>query len=42
MSEGVARKVTPDAVWAEVRRAWEGGETARVVAKRYAVGVPAL
>lgn len=42
MSEGMARKVTPDAVWAEVRKASEGGETARVVAKRYDVGVPAL
>lgn len=36
------RRVTPDAVWAEVRKAWEGGETARSVAKRYDVGVPAL
>lgn len=36
------RKIRPDAVWAEVRKAWEGGETARSVAKRYDVGVPAL
>lgn len=42
MGEPGRRRVTPDAVWAEVRKAWEGGETARIVAKRYDVGVPAL
>lgn len=36
------RRRTPEAVWAEVRKAWEGGETARSVARRYGVGVPAL
>ena len=36
------RKIRPEAVWAEARKAWEGGETARSVAKRYDVGVPAL
>lgn len=36
------RKIRPEAVWAEVRKAWEGGETARSVARRYDVGVPAL
>lgn len=42
MSEGGRRRVTPEAVWAEARKAWEGGETARIVARRYDVGVPAL
>lgn len=42
MIEMNQRKIRPDAVWAEVRKAWEGGETARSVAKRYDVGVPAL
>ena len=42
MGEQGRRRVTPDAVWAEARKAWEGGETARIVAKRYDVGVPAL
>ena len=37
-----ARRIRPDAVWAEVRKAWEEGETARSVARRYDVGVPAL
>ncbi len=36
------RKIRPEAVWAAARKAWEGGETARSVAKRYDVGVPAL
>ncbi|WGM30006.1 hypothetical protein [Brevundimonas sp. NIBR11] len=36
------RKIRPEAVWAEARKAWEDGETARSVAKRYDVGVPAL
>ncbi|WP_269515814.1 hypothetical protein [Brevundimonas subvibrioides] len=36
------RKIRPDSVWAEVRKAWESGETARSVARRYDVGVPAL
>ena len=36
------RKIRPDAVWVEVRKAWEGGETARSVARRYDVGVHAL
>ena len=36
------RKIRPEAVWAEARKAWEGGETARSVARRYDVGVPAL
>lgn len=36
------RKIRPEAVWAEVRKAWEGGETARSVAKRYDVGLHAL
>lgn len=36
------RRIRPEAVWAEVRKAWEGGETARSVAKRYDVGVHAL
>ena len=42
MTEMNTRKIRPKAVWAEVRKAWEGGETARSVAKRYDVGVPAL
>lgn len=42
MSQGIHRKIRPDSVWAEVRKAWEGGETARSVAKRYDVGVHAL
>jgi hypothetical protein len=36
------RRIRPEAVWAEVRKAWEGGETARSVARRYDVGVHAL
>lgn len=36
------RRIRPEAVWAEVRRAWEGGETARSAARRYDVGVHAL
>lgn len=36
------RKIRPEAVWAEARKAWEAGETARSVARRYDVGVPAL
>ena len=40
--ETTRRKIRPDTVWAQVRKAWEGGETARSVAKRYDVGVPAL
>ncbi|WP_428151809.1 DpnI domain-containing protein [Brevundimonas sp.] len=42
MSEPTRRKSRPEAVWAEARKAWEDGETARSVAKRYDVGVPAL
>lgn len=42
MSQGIHRKIRPDSVWVEVRKAWEGGETARSVAKRYDVGVHAL
>ena len=42
MSQGIHRKIRPDAVWAEVRKAWEEGETARSVAARYDVGVHAL
>lgn len=42
MSQGIHRRIRPDAVWAEVRKAWEDGETARSVAKRYDVGVHAL
>ncbi len=42
MSEQTRRKIRSEAVWAEVRKAWEGGETARSVARRYDVGVPAL
>ena len=42
MSQGIHRKIRPDAVWAEVRKAWEDGETARSVAARYDVGVHAL
>lgn len=42
MSEGTRRKIRPEAVWAQARKAWEGGETARSVARRYDVGVPAL
>ena len=38
----VRRRIRPDAVWAAARSAWEGGETARSVALRYDVGVPAL
>jgi hypothetical protein len=38
----VRRRIRPDAVWVEARKAWEGGETARSVARRYDVGVPAL
>lgn len=38
----VKRRIRTDAVWAEARKAWEGGETARSVARRYDVGVPAL
>lgn len=36
------RKIRPEAVWAEVRKAWEAGETVRSAAGRYDVGVPAL
>lgn len=36
------RKIRSEAVWAEARKAWEAGETARSVARRYDVGVPAL
>jgi len=42
MTEPTRRKIRPEAVWAEARKAWEDGETARSVAKRYDVGVPAL
>lgn len=42
MTEMNTRKIRPDAVWAEVRKAWEGGETARSVAKRYDVVVHTL
>lgn len=42
MTEMNTRKIRPEAVWAEARKAWEGGETARSVARRYDVGVPAL
>ena len=42
MIEMNQRKIRPEAVWAEVRKAWEGGETARSVAKRYDVGVHTL
>ena len=42
MSQGIHRKIRSDAVWAEARKAWEDGETARSVAQRYDVGVPAL
>ena len=42
MSQGIHRKIRSDAVWAEVRKAWEDGETARSVARRYDVGVHAL
>ena len=47
MSQGIHRKIRPDAVWAEVRKAWEDGETARSGAARsgaarYDVGVHAL
>lgn len=42
MSQGIHRKIRSEAVWAEARKAWEGGETARSVARRYDVGVPAL
>lgn len=38
----VRRRIRPDAVWVAARAAWEGGETARSVARRYDVGVPAL
>ncbi len=38
----VRRRIRPDSVWAEARKAWEDGETARSVARRYDVGVPAL
>ena len=38
----VKRRIRTDAVWAEARKAWEGGETARSVARRYDVGVHAL
>lgn len=38
----MARKIRSEAVWAAVREAWEAGETARVLAKRYDVGVHAL
>lgn len=38
----VRRRIRSDAVWAAARAAWEGGETARSVALRYDVGVPAL
>ncbi|WP_191554456.1 hypothetical protein [Brevundimonas aurantiaca] len=42
MSQGIHRKIRSDAIWAEVRKAWEAGETARSVARRYDVGVHAL
>lgn len=38
----MARKIRSEEVWAAVREAWEGGQTARVLAKRYDVGVHAL
>lgn len=38
----MVRKIRSEEVWAQVRAAWEGGETARSVAARYDVGVPAL
>ncbi|WP_409019117.1 hypothetical protein [Brevundimonas vesicularis] len=40
--EDVVRKIRSEAVWAAVREAWEGGETARSLARRYDVGVHAL
>ena len=39
MLEGTARKVRSEDTWDEVRRAWEGGETAASVARRYNVGL---
>ena len=42
MTKGIHRKIRSEAVWAEARKAWEDGETARSVARRYDVGVPAL
>ena len=42
MSEIKRRNLQPQVVWDQVRKAWEDGETARVLAKRYGVGVPAL
>jgi len=42
MTEIKRRQIQPQAVWDQVRKAWEDGETARVLAKRYDVGVHAL
>ena len=36
------RKIRSEEVWAAVREAWEAGETARSLAKRYDVGVHGL
>lgn len=39
---GRAQKVRGDAVWRQVRRAWEGGETAQSCARRFDVGLDNL
>ena len=36
------RKLRSDETWAEVRRAWEAGETAALLARRYDVGLDNL
>lgn len=42
MFEGSSRKIRSDDTWAEVRRAWEGGETGASLARRYDVGLANL
>ena len=42
MFEGLSRKLRSEDTWAEVRRAWEQGETGASLAKRYQVGLANL
>lgn len=42
MSRWNEPKIRSDETWAEVRRAWEGGETGASVARRYDVGLANL
>ncbi|MDP3802759.1 hypothetical protein [Brevundimonas sp.] len=42
MHEGHARKLRSDDTWRAVRRAWEAGETAASLARRYDVGLANL